>query len=617
MKPIIKLLIILLAAALCFSSCAKPSPQLDETRDSASVLLTLDASGGETTMIYPQGSKLLGDACKSFSSRAAEETGAKLTRRDDKFPYEGGGSVILVGNVNDHRVSGLCDGLHETEYKIIAADGALAVLGGSEQAVTAALEELFEKYVKDKKIAEIPMDISVNGKYLPPTLNDGAEKTGKNVIVLNTDEKRQTVKYMGASGCWVGKVSEKLSQERLTECMDLLYSETGIDMNSYRYNIGGGEPLSNRGTEIKSTCSLEVGQASGRYSLSNDASAVTVMNMAIERGAEYITLFINSPPAYMTYSGYTCGNTDGSSNLRTECYEAFVAYTVDIVELFLSEGYNVKYVSPINEPSWTWGDPTRVWQEGCFYTVEDIFKIDLMVARELERRGIDTVKVSFPETAAWTAEHYTTTIVDMLKSSPDIIEYIDHFACHSYATSARQKEDFRRQWEQAGLSSIPLHQTEWCSEKTGIEGVIELSRVIHEDLTILECEAWEFWVNMMVDQYSFIIVNDNGYSVNQRMWAMGNYSKFITGATRVELSLDTDEDIFASAYINEEKREIYVVATNASSSAASVELSDFDGLEITAWETSATHNLERVGFVDAAFAYELPAMSVTTFVIGY
>ena len=422
---------------------------------------------------------------------------------------------------------------------------------------------------------------------------------------------------MGASGCWVGNVSEKLSDAQLSECLDLLYSEAGINMNSYRYNVGGGEPLSNRGTEIKSTHSLENGQASGSYSLLNDLSAVTVMNMAIERGAEYVTLFINSPPAYMTHSGYTCGNTDGSCNLRPECYEAFVKYAVDIVELFLKEGYNVKYISPINEPSWTWGDPTRVWQEGCFYTVEDIFKIDLMVAKELEARGIESVKVSFPETASWTQEHYTTAIVENIRKDPSILQYIDHFACHSYATSADQKIDFRKKWDSAGLSEIPLHQTEWCSEKTSIEGVIELSRVIHEDLTILECEAWEFWVNMMVDQYSFIIVSDNGYTINQRMWAMGNYSKFITGATRVELSLDNGDSVFASAYINEQKQEIYIIATNSSDSTQKVELSGFDDCEIKVWETSSAHDLECLGFVDPNYGYQLPSMSVTTFVIKY
>ena len=48
-----------------------------------------------------------------------------------------------------------------------------------------------------------------------------------------------------------------------------------------------------------------------------------------------------------------------------------------------------------------------------------------------------------------------------------------------------------------------------------------------------------------------------------------------------------------------------------------IELSGLDDHSIKVFETSAAHDLECIGFVDAACGYDLPAMSVTTFVVRY
>lgn len=565
---------------------------------------------------YAASSKLSGKAA-DFVATIEAHTGAAIELSDDHTVSEPARFEVLIGDTNRPESKSAASGLKKNEYLIKVVGYKLVAVGGSEEALIEGLEVFLTTHVKGKLSVDLPLDFSMKGTQTEPAMNDGVMKGSDNLFV-NTDNKFQTIKYMGASGCWVGNVMKELAPTQLSKCMNMLYSEDGIDLNSYRYNIGGGDPMSVRGAELKSTKLLETAPGSGKYSLANDKNAIDVLDMAVERGAEYITLFINSPPAYMTYSGYTAGNTDGSSNLRPEFYDAFVKYTVDIVELFLSEGYNVKYISPINEPSWTWGDPTRVWQEGCYYTIEEIFEIDIRVAEELRRREITDVKVSFPETAAWTTEHYTTTIVNRLKANPELVQYIDHFACHSYATSLEQKIAFKELWEKNGFGDIPLHQTEWCSEKTGIEGALELSRVIHEDFTVLECEAWEFWVSMMVDQYSLITANQKKYTVAPRMWAMGNYSKFITGATRVEVdgSLLTS-NILASAYVNEEKGELYLIVTNDTKRAFKMNLAGYEGKNIEAWETSAKNSLERMGRVDSSFGYELPAESVTTFVINY
>lgn len=72
------------------------------------------------------------------------------------------------------------------------------------------------------------------------------------------------------------------------------------------------------------------------------------------------------------------------SNLDKSKYEAFAKYFIDIAEHFISEGYPVKYISPINEPQWKWGGDS-VWQEGCHYEPKEVFDCYLVFAKELEK----------------------------------------------------------------------------------------------------------------------------------------------------------------------------------------------------------------------------------------
>lgn len=618
---------LVLSSILLFSviSCSRTEGESESTTTAATTagkpdsveMVFSEDNGGKVGVVYAaDASAEVVAAAKKFCAAIRENTGSSVwmykdTEKNEEVIFE-----VLLGNVNRDESKSVREGLSEVAYRVKAINGSLVLAAGSDNALIEGMDKFIFNYIKGETRVEISQTFDKRGLWSPETLNSGVAKNG-NTLKIDISKKYQTVKYMGVSGCWVGNVSEYLTDAQLAECMDILYSKDGIGLTSYRFNVGAGDPMSSRGEELKSTECLQSPTNRSDYSLSYDASSVKVLDMAVERGANEITLFINSPPAYMTYSGYTAGNTDGSCNLKPEYYDDFATYAADIVELFLDNGYNVCYISPINEPSWTWGDPDRVWQEGCFYSIDQIFEIDLMVAKELERRGIKEVKVSFPETAAWTTWAYTNTIAEKLTEHPELVKYIDHFCAHSYSSSLQDKIAFKNLWNEKGFGDIPLHQTEWCSEKTGIEGAMEIARVLHEDFTVLECESWEFWVGMMVDQYSLITVSQNNYEVSPRLWALGNYSKFIVDSVRVEVSgAILSDDLLASAYLNEENGEIYLVVVNTSKEEKQIDIDGYDDKLVKAWETSQEHNLECLGFVDTSFGYKLPPESVTTFVIS-
>ena len=49
----------------------------------------------------------------------------------------------------------------------------------------------------------------------------------------------------------------------------------------------------------------------------------------------------------------------------------------------IEKGVPVKYISPINEPNWSWGNSGYQSQEGCFYGSEEIYGVYRAFAKEM------------------------------------------------------------------------------------------------------------------------------------------------------------------------------------------------------------------------------------------
>ena len=170
-----------------------------------------------------------------------------------------------------------------------------------------------------------------------------------------TSDKNQTVgvnQYMenqvfegfGTSSCWWSQTID--SEETAREIARLLYDdETGLGLDIYRYNIGGGEkdnPDCRIGDVTRRTESFYVlNKETGEYEFdfTRDANARRMLDMAVEYGASEVILFCNSPHFSMTASGQASGGlTEYASNLPKENYMAFVDYVLTIADWFVAQG---------------------------------------------------------------------------------------------------------------------------------------------------------------------------------------------------------------------------------------------------------------------------------------
>jgi O-glycosyl hydrolase len=450
----------------------------------------------------------------------------------------------------------------------------------------------------------------------------------KIVLRLKPDEVRQEIDGFGASGAWWAQMIGGWEASKREQIVGLLFGKEGIGLSIYRHNVGAGS-----GEEIgdlwRRAQTFEV--AKGEYDWERDQNAMRILREACAAGVERVILFANSPPRRMTKTGYAfAGPGPDKSNLREEMYEEFAEYLADIAEHFIRvEGLSVKGVSPINEPQWDWDGNS---QEGCHYSAKEVVRLVEIMLREVERRGLP-VEVEAPENGSW--EKVEELPGDDWKRSPVYLERLlgnryvrermESYAVHSYWADLEHKKAFAAYFF-ARYPGKKLHMTEWCEMKGGrdygMDSALRLTREIMDDLTWGGVSSWQYWI--AVSRYDFrdglIYVNESEREIlpTKRLWAMGNFSRFIRpGFRRMEVEHNSAV-LRVVACRSLDGGRLVVVVMNPASENENVELHfPTGGLVSTfdVYETSEANDLKAVNRETKNNKYSFPAESVTTLVI--
>lgn len=370
-------------------------------------------------------------------------------------------------------------------------------------------------------------------------------------------EKRQTLKGFGTSACWWSQnVSRDDTAQELSE---LLYGKSGLGLNIYRYNVGGGWDKDNCRVDnpwrrcesfyIDLNTNENEGHK-GKYDFSRDKNAYSFMKRCLEKGLiDTVILFANSPHYSLTSSGQASGSLmHHTCNLPMSNYERFADYFLDITEHFISDGIPVTYISPINEPQWKWGGK-NVWQEGCHYEPEEVAAVMHIFAEKLEERKLDNIYLYGPESGE--IEGLTEKYLELFLKDELIMKHLGVFAVHSYH-SDRDAEVRRRFYNNTVLkhSDMRFDMSEWCelpcvSDTESINGALNTARVIGWDLCEMGAESWTSWVavNQIGDfngdgkDYSDGLLSaTDGFSVYKickRYYGMKHFTKFLPKGSSV------------------------------------------------------------------------------------
>lgn len=503
---------------------------------------------------------------------------------------------------------------------------------------------------------------------MPPSESD--EPTGPSVeksVTIHAEETFQAITAFGASDCWIPAFVGKKWTSTRDKISELLFSSEmkdgqpqGIGLTEWRVNLGGG--------------TMEQGEASGLKDKTRRAESYLTdqltldwnrcegqryfMSRAKQLGCNRFTLFSNTPPVQYTSNGKGFSSSGGKSNLKSDCYDDFAKYMTDVAQHYISQGFPITHISPVNEPQYNWDNG----QEGSGWTNDEVAKIARELDKSLTSAGLST-DILLAEAGDWESLYKTTSdpnrsnVMEAFfnpESSSYVgdLNHVKKIICgHSYWTDGSwdKMRSTRAQLAAAAQKQgVEVWQTEWSmlseyssSEFIGFEAASEMdialymSKVIHNDLTVAGVTSWSYWTSMGVSLWGhknrFLLIslvpsggvngdieNEGSHRATATLWVLGNYSRFVRpGYRRIRMEVSESRSFFGSAWISPEGDKIVVVYSNLSDKGVRLNEThkgwSSEAKSIITYTTSESKSLKE-RHVAAGKTVVLDAKSVTTVV---
>ncbi len=471
-------------------------------------------------------------------------------------------------------------------------------------------------------------------------------------ITAEIDYKKpaQTIEGFGASDAWTCQFAGLWPDAEKNKMADLLFSTKtddagnplGIGLNFWRFAIGGGSAEQGKASGIRNEWRRQQSflKLDKTYNENAMPGQIWFMNAAKTRDVKHFLGFVNSPHVNFTLNNKAF-SSDGKTNLDFSKADDFAMDLVKTTQILKEQtGVELDYLSPVNEPQWKWNEGN---QEGCPYTNRELAVLIKKVSAALNKTQLKT-KIQIADAGQL---NYLTNHPDTAKSkqieyffNPTSQGYIGNLknidrsiSGHSYFTTSPEQKaiEIRKtvKKEVAKYDQLRFWMSEYCvlgdsllkgeGRDLGMTTALFIAKLIHHDLTFANASSWQWWLAISTGDYKdgLVYIDDsktNGKVYDSKtLWALGNYSRFISpGSVRVEVKLSDEKDFYVSAYLKE--NQLVTVAVNNSNDAISFDLAGIDQKQkkVTLYTTAEGKNLARS--VVSTAAVKLPAKSVTTII---
>jgi glucuronoarabinoxylan endo-1,4-beta-xylanase len=305
-----------------------------------------------------------------------------------------------------------------------------------------------------------------------------------------------------------------------------------------------------------------------------------------------------SPPGWMKDNG----SPNNGGHLKSAQYDTFSNYMKTYVNQYRNIfGFNIKWVSIQNEPDLV--TPYASAQ----YTNSELDQVSAKVADAIHSLN-QGVLVGAPEGSNRTASNNY-----MLNFSTSTRDKLDFVAVHDYSTYA-----------DVNHFGKPLMNTEVCNFQNANDPTItdglKWANMIAADLKRGE-KGWLYWwaVNPASNSSGEGLINleaNNTYSVNKRLYVMGQFSRYLRPDDTRILAASNDSNLVSIAGKNSTGRASVVIINN-SSSAITTTISGLTMANVAARRTSATEDLAKLsdlGVTNGSITVTLPGKSVTSYI---
>ncbi|MFD7503786.1 RICIN domain-containing protein [Streptomyces sp. NPDC059850] len=498
-----------------------------------------------------------------------------------------------------------------------------------------------------------------------PPVTAQAPAATADAVTVSPDPSYQAERFegWGTSLVWFANATGDYPKEIREKLAKLLFGDSGLALNIARYNIGGGnapdvKDYLRAGGAVEGWWKAPAGttreetdwwDANDPAHWNPDADATQRWWVdRLKKDIDHWETFSNSPPWFMTESGYVSGGFNATDEqLKPESVDDFAAYMAGATKrLEKAHGIKVDTVDPFNEPNTNYwstrlgadGEPVGGRQEGAHIGPEAQQKVISALAPALKKARTGAQISAMDETNPSIFTQNWNTYPQAVR------DLVGQMNVHTYGTGGRTSAR-----DLAKAADKPL----WMSEVEGDWGDgqsftdmrpgLGLARQMVDDLRELEPKAWVFW--QPVEDYDNM--KPGGESAKGGNWgsiqlpfSCTSKDTLETCPIRTNTKFDTarnfthyikpgdrlikTDDTSSAAAVAKKGDAATVVHVNSGTSGRTVtlDLSKFGKVSrhatVTPVVTSADGKLERQDAIkvsDKKATFAAPAQSVTTFLV--
>lgn len=463
-------------------------------------------------------------------------------------------------------------------------------------------------------------------------LSDDPNSLTKSPVTIDPDQRFQVLEGWGGSLCWWANIIGGYSDSKIkTVCDWLTDPVSGLNMNIFRFNIGGGDdPTHNHMRGDGGNMPGYRASATSPYDWSQDANQRKILQQLIasriaKTGVNDIQLvaFSNSPPFWMTRSGCSSGSVEGNvTNLKSDMFDDFADYLTEVTRYYHdSLGITFNYLEPFNEPDGGWWKAFG-GQEGCYFSNNDQIKMIRELYASLNAKNM----LSYCKITANDANTIDACLNAMqaYKNAGDIVPKFELVSVHSYGGSRRNdlynwaKTNTKKLWQS---ESGPLN----VGGTTAYQ-IMTMSDRIITDLRDMKCTAWIDWQlaadasptwGLITGEYSNLL---NPVTRAISYYVRAQFSRYMKPGYRIVYSSAQN----SIAALSPDEKELVLIVSNKElvTQNFTFDLSRFDGfgrvkqIRTRAEESLGVRTSETFFTITGKeFSYTSQPETVTTFVI--
>jgi glucuronoarabinoxylan endo-1,4-beta-xylanase len=424
-------------------------------------------------------------------------------------------------------------------------------------------------------------------------------------VTVDYSQPKQTVAGFGASITWLAGDLSNFSAANQTALLDALYS-TSVP--------SAGLSIIRAGSML-----CEFNPSAGVYNWNHPLIQGEISWMSRVKSTYAVNQFLVTtwtPPAFMK-SNNSCSN--GGSVLTQYYPDLANTMVLWMQNAQTSLGQQINVWSVQNEPSNSTSYDSAIYTPAQFISFVTGYLKPAMLSAGL------TTRIAAPEPSVWGGPSYFDPNwgFPILQNQPQMDADVGILTTHDYGANASLASP-----SQAALQyQKPIWQTEVYKGHTyngSITDALTWADSIHGALSAGNFNAWCYWwaLDPYNDNQALIAYNNSTWTfqVPKRVYAIGNFSRFMRPGSIVVTTSSTNSNIQATA-VSPTSGSVALVLANQSKSSVTVTVS-LSNLasppsSVIPYRTSATENqapLTAIPVTGGSFTITIPGSSIVTVV---